>query len=135
VRASADWDKIPAFGLDTSALLAYLLDEPGSVDLEPLKKKARLSFAALCEMHCVISRKKDEAAADRCYGLVKSLGFPVLHSTDEIIVAASRLKTRYGLGLGDAFVAATSLCERMPLLTYDADFLPLAREIRILGLK
>jgi predicted nucleic acid-binding protein len=37
-------------------------------------------------------------------------------------------------GLGDAFIAATSLCLRIPLLTYDTDYLPLAKEIQLLGI-
>ncbi len=132
--AKLDWGRIPAVVLDTSVLLAYLLDEPGTVDLEAIKSKARVPFMALCEMHYTVTRKNGRAAADHCFGLMKAWDVPILHSSEELILAASRLKDRYGLGIGDAFIAAASLCEEIPLLTYDSDFQPLAKEIPLLGL-
>ena len=132
-RIKPDFRGIEAVVLDTSALMAFFLDEPGAVDLERIKNKVRIPFMALCELHYMVSRKRGKAVADQCFGLVKSWEVEISHSSEEGILAASRLKDRYGLGIGDAFIAATSLCLRLPLLTYDSDFLPLAKEIQLLG--
>jgi len=103
--------------------------------LEHLKHKLQLPFVSICELLYIVTRKKNRAYADQCFGLIKSWGAPILHSTEESILAASRLKSQYGLGLGDAFIAATSLCFRLPLLTYDTDYLPLAKEIQLFGVE
>ena len=134
MRTRVDWGEVPAVILDTSVLLAHFLDEPGSIDLEIIRRKARIPFMTACELHYVVSRKRGQALADQCFGLIKSWDVPILHSSEEWILAASRLKDRYGLGLGDSFIAAASLCENIPLLTYDSGFSPLTKEIRILGI-
>ncbi len=135
MRVRIDWKAVPAVITDTSVLMAYFLNEPGVEDLSTVKRKLRIPFMALCELHYVVSRKQGRGLADQCYGLVKSWDVPVLHSTEEAILAASRLKDRYDIGLGDAFIAAYSLCERLPLLTYDSNFIPLRKEISLLGVE
>jgi predicted nucleic acid-binding protein len=115
--------------------MAYFLDEPGVVDLEEIRQRIRIPFMALCEFHFMVTKKRGKAAADQCFGLVKSWEADIIHSSEEGVLAASRLKDRYRLGIGDAFIAATSLCLRLPLLTYDQDYLPLAKEIHLLGIE
>ncbi len=132
-RARLDLGGIPKIVLDTSVLFAYFGDEPGALDIEKAKGKALLPFMAICELHYVATRKQSRAFADRCFGLIKSWDVPILHSTEELILAASRLKDKYGLGIADSFIAGASVCERVPLLTYDSDFLPLVKELVILG--
>jgi predicted nucleic acid-binding protein len=121
--------------VDSSALLAYFIGEPNAVDLERNKAKCRLPIMALFEVHSVLMRRQDRALADRYFGIVGSWGVPVLHTTDEIVLAASRLRSQYRLGTGDAFIAAASACERLPLLTNDSNVLSLSAEIRIIGLR
>ncbi len=133
-KQNINWKSVPYVVVDTSALLAYFFDEPGVVDLETIRKKIAIPFMALCEFHYVITKYKGKVTADQCFGLVKSWEVSVLHSNEENILAASRIKDQYGLGIGDSFIAGVSLCERIPLLTYDTDFLPLSNEIKILGL-
>lgn len=134
-RRRHDWSRYSRVVIDTSVLAAYFLGEPGVEDLEHVRHKLQLPFAAVCEMLYLVTRKKGRAHADQCFGLMKSWHVPILHSTEESTLAASRLKSQYALGLGDAFIAAISLCERVPLLTYDSDFLPLSEEIDLLGIK
>jgi predicted nucleic acid-binding protein len=133
-KSHPDWSRVPHVIVDTSVLTAFFLDEPGVAPLEHLKHKIQLPFASVCELLYIVARKKDRSYSDRCFGLIKSWEVPILHSTEESILAASRLKSQYRLGLGDAFIAATSLCLRLPLLTYDTDYLPLAKEIQLLGI-
>ena len=133
-RKSVDLRRVPAVMLDSSVLLSYFIGEPNAVDLSLVKSKCLIPFMALYELHSVLARKGDRALADRYFGIVRAWDVPVIHSTEEMILAASRLRQHYHLGTGDAFIAAASLCLRIPLLTYDSDFQPLSREIMILGL-
>lgn len=134
-KSNPDWSRVPHLVVDTSVLAAFFLGEPRVAPLEHLKPKLQLPFVSVCELLYIVTRKKNRSYADRCFGFIKSWQVPILHSTEESILAASRLKSQYGLGSGDAFIAATSLCLRIPLLTYDTDYLPLAQEIQLIGIE
>ena len=133
-RARPDLHDVSKVVVDTSVLFVYFGDEPSALDIEKARAKLLLPFMTFCELHYLAARKQNRAFADRCFGLIKSWNIPILHSTEEMILSASRLKDHYRLGIADAFIAAASVCERLPLLTYDSDFLPLRQEIKLLGI-
>ncbi len=50
----------------------------------------------------------------------------VIDADERVATYAADVKARFGLGLGDSFAAGLALALDAPLLTGDADFLPLA---------
>jgi len=108
--------------LDTSALIAYLTNEPEAEHVAGLKSKAALPFMALTELYYLVYREKGKAGADKIFSTVRSWGLPVIHSTDQILYKAGQLKAIYKLGIADSFVAATALINQVPLATKDPDY-------------
>lgn len=110
-----------AYVLDTSALLALRSDETGAKRVEDLlrlgtrgKARVLLSFMSRMEILSRVATTEDEAAAQAAIRLLD---------------AAASLKSRGGLSVGEAWIAATALVKRGILVHNDPEFAR-ARDVR-----
>jgi predicted nucleic acid-binding protein len=115
--------------------VAYFQDHPAFVDLKSLGEKMRVPITALSESYCILLKQKGRADADRLVGALKNVVGSFLSLTEKAALEAGRIRHQYHLGLGDSLIAAAALCERLPLLTFDADFQKLSLEIRVIKLQ
>lgn len=127
-------ERYPGLVLDSSAILAHFQGKMGPTFLKDMAAKVKIPLVALCEVYRVLLRQKKRAEADHAIGSLNQMGIPFLPLTEKVSLEAGRLGHQYHLSLGDSLIAAAALCERLPLLTYDADFQQLALEIRVVKL-
>jgi predicted nucleic acid-binding protein len=120
--------------LDTSAIIAYLVNEKGADKVKSIRETSVIPFIALSELYYLIFRKKGKSEADKIYGLVKGWKLPILFPDERIIISAGRIKAKYNLGLADSYIAAFAYNEKIYLVTKDIDYKILKDEIKIMML-
>lgn len=118
--------------LDTSAVIAYLAQEPGGERLKEVRGAAGLPFITLTELYAVMWRKHGQVAADETLQSVLGWHLPVLVADERVSLSAGYLKCRHGLGIADSYVAALALSFQATLVTKDRDFLVLKPDLTIL---
>jgi PIN domain nuclease of toxin-antitoxin system len=115
--------------LDASAVLAFLLDEPGADRVQAVANRAGRE-ATPCPMTTVnwgevLYRIEQLEGAAAVASLIEKLdGMPILlvDAGRDLTVRAAMLKASRGLGYADAYCAALALTLEAPILTCDADF-------------
>ena len=127
-------DPAPRYILDTSALVAYLAQEPGSERLAEIRHGAALPFVVLTELYYVTWRKQGQPLADVTVQHVLDWHLRLLTADARLSLLAGSLKARYRLGLADSYVAAFALTHRASLVTKDSDFRVLVPELQLLVL-
>jgi len=111
--------------LDTSALLTFIEDEPGSDRVEEILKDAAvlLPWPVLMETYYITLQEKGRAEADRRYALLRQLRAEILWAMDEpILLTAARLKAEHHVSLADAVVAAFAIRNNAVLIHRDPEF-------------
>lgn len=106
--------------LDSSALLALLLDERGADVVAPIVRGAEISIINLCE----VFTKTAEAGGDidATGAIVIAYGVRVRAFQEAHAVEAARLRpltANLGLSLGDRACLAQGLVSMLPVLTAD----------------
>jgi uncharacterized protein with PIN domain len=117
---------------DAQPLVALLTGEPRAKAVRDRIAGYRGSLRVVissvnwCEVLYVLRRHRDQHAAAAASALLGRIPLEVVDATEELATTAAEFKARFGLGLGDSFAAALAATLGAPLLTGDADFLPLA---------
>lgn len=124
--------------LDTSAILAYIQDEPGAVRVHSLLIEAQagkcqisISFATISEAYYIICQKRGLAPARELAALIKELPVEIVQSNERITLAAGRLKASYRLSFADAFIAATAMEKEAMLVHKDPEFEQIAASVNL----
>lgn len=128
--------------LDTSALLAYFFDEPGSEKTEEIINKATeadrpifISAVNWAEVLYKMQHKHGKAGFETAKHFERTTAVEAVAVDREQAEAAASLKEKYGLGLADAFAAALAIHKKAELVTADHDFKAVEKEIKINWLK
>jgi predicted nucleic acid-binding protein len=130
----------PKFVLDTSALFALKEDEPGADDVEDIlrasgpKGKVYVSFISMMEFFYIVEQEQGQAAAKHAYLELKQLPLQVIHSDEELCLAAGRIKAAHRLSVADAWVAATAEQLRAILVHKDPEFIPMSSQLQMQAL-
>lgn len=120
--------------LDTSAILAYLLNEPEAVRIDALHREATLPFIALSELYAALWLRFGQAKADGAVATLRQWSLPWVWPTEETLLLAGRWRALHRLGLADSLIAALAYLQHADLVTKDHDFLVLQPDLRILFL-
>ena len=116
---------MPAFCLDTSAILTLRDDEPGAERVAMLLEGPNPCFACFITRMEVLYRVwKDEGerSGRLAYEQLQSLPIQWVDQTEPLLLEASRLKATHPLSVADAWIAATALLSRATLLHKDQEF-------------
>lgn len=119
---------------DTSALIAYLADEPGAKTVAGYHSRLAIPFMALTELTYLAWQRQGEEAAIGRYTLVTKWGRPILWPDEAVSLTAARFKAQYALGVADSYIAAFAKIHAAPLLTKDPDYDRLKPEIALIAL-
>jgi len=124
--------------LDSHALVAYFRDEPGAERVEALLARAaqadhplHMTEVNYAEAKYILIRKDGSVAWEAAARVL--VGLPIeFHAADrELADAAADFKSRFRLSLADAFAAALARKLKADLVTGDAEFKAVQKEIRI----
>lgn len=106
--------------LDASALLAFLLREPGHEKIGPRLAGALMSSANLAEVLSKLAERGEDP--DFFHQEIRALGVTIEHLTEAQAVDAARLRRTAiarGLSLGDRLCLALARERKLPALTTD----------------
>jgi ribonuclease VapC len=106
--------------LDASALLAFLLDEPGQELVDAVLTESVMSSVNWSEVVQQLSKRGADASG--CRGDLESLGFSVIPFDAEAAEQTAQLwqsSRPYGLSLGDRACIALGFSIKSPILTGD----------------
>lgn len=127
--------------LDTSAILAFLGEEPGADRVERLLRGARagrhkvfVCSITLMEIFYTAMRAKGEDAAVQLVALVKAWPLEWVHPDEKLLLQAGRLKASYRLSVADALVAAVAHRQGATLVHKDPELGSLGSQIDLLSL-
>ncbi len=116
--------------IDTEALLAFYLDEPGADRMEELLRKSLdgtlecfLNIVNLSEFYYILARKSKKVA-DEKERHIRSYAVKIVPVDDDSLwKEAARIKVSHSLSLGDAFAAATAKLLKADLVAgFDKEF-------------
>ncbi|EHA62416.1 PIN domain-containing protein [Synechococcus sp. WH 8016] len=116
---------MPAFCLDTSAILTLRDDEPGAERVAMLLEGTDPCFACFITRMEVLYRVwKDEGerSGRLAYEQLQSLPIQWVDQTEALLLEASRIKALHRLSVADAWIAAAALLGRATLLHKDPEF-------------
>lgn len=115
--------------LDSSAILALLLAEPGFEIVRGLlaeaaagRREVHIAQISLVEMAYNIARDFDEGIAREDIRLVRELAVQIVSPTDEQSVQAGLLRSRVKLSTADAIIATQALAAGAELAHKDPEF-------------
>ncbi len=116
--------------IDTEAILAFYLDEPGADKVENLLRKSLegslecyLNIVNLSELYYILARKSKKVADEKEKSL-RNYGVRMVPVDDDHIwKEAARIKASHSLSLADAFAAATAKMLKADLVAgFDREF-------------
>ena len=132
---------MPAIVLDSFALLAYFRDEPGAEEVERLlitagKKDSLLHMTDVnyAEVKYSIIKKDGAKAWAEAAKILENLPIDFHSTTRGLADTAADFKASHKMSLADAFAAALTREKGAQLVTGDAEFKPLEKEIKIIWL-
>jgi len=128
--------------LDSFALIAYFRDEPGAQTMEDLLVSAGkrdnpllMTDVNYAEVKYSIVKKDGAEAWAEAAKVLQGLPIDFHSTTRSLVDIAADFKARFKLSLADAFAAALAKERKAELVTGDAEFKPVEREIKIHWLK
>ena len=125
---------MPAYLLDTSAILALLEDEAGADRVQYLLKNETvlLPFLVPLEVYCISFQEKGEETANFRYSLLKALKALHLNEVSEpVLLTAGRLKALHPISLVDAIIAAFARQRDAVLVHKDPEYVTLKDLVRL----
>jgi predicted nucleic acid-binding protein len=119
----------PRYLLDTSAMMALLLNEPGQERVAQLLRDAAekrcmlyLCFISKMELEYTLLRLNCATAVQRMIAGLKALPMQVVPATDSLMSAAALIKLTQQLSLADALIAAAAQLVNATLVHKDPEF-------------
>jgi len=116
---------MPAFCLDTSAILTLKDDEPGAervVTLLEGPNPCRACFITRMEVLYRVWKDEGERSGRLAYEQLQSLPIQWVDETEPLLLAASRIKVSHPLSVADVWIAANAIFSRATLLHKDPEF-------------
>ena len=124
--------------LDAHALLAFFRGENAGVPVKDLLYKAATADRPLhmtevnyAEVKYMLLKKDGAAAWAQAEDVLKSLPLEFHPATRALADIAADFKAHFKISLADAFAAALAKEKKAELVTGDAEFEPLEKEIKI----
>ena len=133
--------EVPAYLLDTSAILALYQDEAGAAAVEDLfERRDRgdasifVSFMTIFEIvYLTMSGKGTEEAFSLLFK-IRSLGMEEVWPDEELLWRAAEVKADGGLSAAGAFIAASAIVKEAILVHEDPEFERLRSKVPSLSL-
>ena len=128
--------------LDSYALLAFLRGEPGEDQVAALLEKGgardvplHMTEVSYAEVKYMVIRKDGAAHWEQVARQLPTLPIEFHAADRRLAEVAADIKAKHSLSLADAFAAALAKEKKAELVTGDAEFKQLEKEIKITWLK
>jgi len=120
--------------LDTSALLAYIEEEPGADRVEEIinQEQVLLPWAVLLEVFYMTVRERGLHEAETRYAMLKHSSAKILWEMNEAtLLWAAKLKGQNRLSFADAVIAAYAIQNNAILVHKDPEYEALAGKLEM----
>ncbi len=120
--------------LDTSALIAFIEQEPGVEQVHALlgEQTVLVPFVTLMETYYITLQEQGPIIADKRYHLIRNLPLTILWQVDEIILRLSaRFKAAHRISFADALIAGFAAAHNAILVHKDPEYEVLKDKIRL----
>jgi ribonuclease VapC len=124
--------------LDSSALLTLFHNRPGAAKVEEViqlaigqKRELLLCVVNWGEIFYAVWRDKGPGHAHHILAKIAQLPIAVVPADAELTRRAAELKANHRLPYVDCFAAALAILRKAPLITSDADFAVIAKQLSI----
>ena len=114
-----------AYVFDTSALVSYFKDEPEADQVEALLRQPDgllIPFMTVMELQYVLRRTFSPLRVDQIIETLRNSGVSIVESHPTWGAVAADVKSRGGLSLADAWIAALALMRSAELVHKDPEF-------------
>jgi predicted nucleic acid-binding protein len=125
---------------DSSAVIAYLQDEPGTDVVDQLIEEAAraggsllISAMSMAEVWHIVARARKDA--DAVIAQLFNVGFMIVDVDWSLAQQCAQLKLKYKLSTNDCCAAALARRQSLTLVTCDNDFKAVQQEIKMRWLK
>jgi ribonuclease VapC len=129
---------LPVKVLDSFALMAFLMDEPGAVAVNDLLLQAMrneiqllITVVNLGEVYYSIARGSSHAIAEQMIIQFLELSIETIPVDWEITRQATILKADIPIAYGDCFAAALAVQRDCPVVTGDPEFHRLEKQVNV----
>ena len=130
--------KLKAYVLDSWAIISYFQDEPAAERVEQIISDAHegnipllMSVINASEIWYIKARRSSASAADSAIHELRQLGVRFADVDWALAVEAGRFKAKHRMSFADCFAAALAKEKKAMLVTGDAEFRQVEREITI----
>ena len=116
---------MPAFCLDTSAIITLRDDEPGAERVAKFLEgpdPCLACFITRMEVLYRVWKDEGERSGRLAYEQLQSLPIQWIDQTEPLLLEASRIKASHPLSVADAWIAAAAILSRATLLHKDPEF-------------
>ncbi|OIO94494.1 MAG: VapC toxin family PIN domain ribonuclease [Armatimonadetes bacterium CG_4_10_14_3_um_filter_66_18] len=124
--------------LDSWALLAYLRGEPEAGEVRQLLQRARagkdevlMSIINLGEVYYQLHREFGESYAQQKLDEIRTLPLTIAAASDDLVIAAARVKARNAMSFADCFAVATALEHNAVVVTGDPEFKSVENVVKV----
>ena len=133
--------KRPKYVLDSYAMIAHFLAQPGGDRVRDLLRQAQqetldmyMSWINLGETAYIVERRRGEAAVQELISDISRLPITLVEAEPPRVLAAARVKARHPLSYADAFAVALAQELDAPLVTGDPEFHKVEEIVQVLWL-
>lgn len=124
--------------LDSSALLAYILGEPGEDQVEAIFKKARterkklaLSVIQYGEISYILTSRLGTGVAKYVRESLHGLPLRIVPVTARLALEAAAFKVQGGIAYADCFALALAAQNNARIITKDAEFKKFEKQVKL----
>lgn len=123
--------------LDSSALLAFLTNEPGVEKVKNLLRAARKSQPLLMneinvgEVYYVLAKSRSTEHAERFLHTLATLPIESVGNSFADVMEAAKIKALFPISYGDAFVVASAMRFKAVVVTADREFEAVSHLVKI----
>ncbi|MGH9774428.1 MAG: type II toxin-antitoxin system VapC family toxin [Candidatus Acidiferrales bacterium] len=126
--------------LDASALMTFFLGRPGAEKVKEVllaagedKREVLMSVVNWGEVYYSIWRDRGQEDAQRAMAYIAQLPIDVIPADVAQTKVAAEFKARYKLPYADCFAAALARLRKAAIITSDADFAVIEKEIPLIA--
>lgn len=124
-----------SFVLDTSAIFAYIEDEPGADTVQSIfdgEENVFLPWPVLMEVFYISMRERGQHEAETRFALLKHSPVNILWEVDEtLLLRAATLKTKNKLSFADAVIASYTIQNDSILVHKDPEYESLSNQVEM----
>lgn len=131
-------EKVKMYLMDTSALFAFLDDEPGADKVENLLEMAQkgkikiiIPLSCIGEVYYITKQRKGIEKAKKVVAVIKEFPVKFISLGEEEILSSSDFKADYNISLADSYIAGVAYLYNGIVVTKNSEFKEIEKDKKL----